>query len=536
MKHAIFSLCLLFLLAAIGGALSLQDADGIVYGIGPDGSGSISGSGAEKMIPLPPFVWPTFRTEPDGGILAALQTAMGVNIIKLRPSINTWKSLEILRGASSPLLAAGGLFYIMDDGVHQTLFYKRTPPSGHAIARFDEIGGYAAIKRNGRIVIALGASEGNTERVFIVTGAEGQWSQPHAVTPKSQLRFSPDLTIDDHGRLILAYLGMGSSHTCLYLATETKSGTFREREISVAAEEASSPRFSHSRSNNLYWISSGAESDHILGATVDDPTARLITSCSRDTVIERFGNALFQTTSHTPLDSSNPSLSPIYQISQQPVPIDRRHTYRAFAEADHYVGFGDSIMEGDSPDNSGSEENAFYPYLRDQLTLIYGTAEVFNEGAGGDNTAPGLSRIDSVLAADMPGYICIMEGTNDITRKRDHYTAQSTKRNLMHMAEKCQQAGAVPILSTLIPRTRKDPHDPRNSLTRRWNQAITSAINTHHLANVDLFTKFINTPNWQSDLMFDRLHPNSTGYQLMGEIWLKAIQDVKGPPPPPTNP
>ena len=45
-----------------------------------------------------------------------------------------------------------------------------------------------------------------------------------------------------------------------------------------------------------------------------------------------------------------------------------------------------------------------------------------------------------------------------------------------------------------------------------------------HVALVDMYTPFVETPDYQNVLLFDRLHPNDTGYAIMAGVWYEAIR------------
>ncbi len=156
-----------------------------------------------------------------------------------------------------------------------------------------------------------------------------------------------------------------------------------------------------------------------------------------------------------------------------------------------------------------------------------GYAEVFNDGKGGEQTDEGAARIDKILTEQMPGIVCFMEGTNDVTGRRGNYTAARTTANLLTMAQKIRAVGAIPIISTLIPRTQIDVFDPNNKKTRQWNRSIRKMANENAIAKIGMYRIFIKSRNWQSNLMKDDVHPNRDGYKLMGEKWLAAIQTYR---------
>jgi len=524
MRHVSVTLCLALLFATGVQALHVRDVEGVTYQIEP-GAVWVVDRGTGRFLDLPAFARPSFMLRDDGMVTAAIQTAAGIQVIFLDPVREACTVLRTLRGAAEPQLTAAGLFYTIDNGTQERLCFRDDSGRTTVVARFPEIGGYAAVEYDGRIAVAVGAARAQHERIYLTRWDGRTWSAPVAITPAGCVRFSPEISRDSAGRLIIASLGIEPGGNRLYVAVESAQG-FQERVVSPTGESASGHRFSEALNGRLFWISSGSQGDRIVGIGLEDDQPRVVASCSPTTVLAKVGGRLFSGP-RRPLDDVDLSRCSRYRPADLP---EQPPVSRLLADADHYVGFGDSIMEGNSPDNGASEDSAFYPYLKSELMNTYGNAVVFNEGSGGENTARGIKRIDNVLAADAPGFICIMEGTNDITRRRDHYTATTTTRNLMRMADKCLSAGAVPILSTLIPRTHEDPYDPNNTQTRRWNRTILNEGRRKSVTTVDLFNTFYRTPGWQTTLMGDRIHPGPAGFQLMGEVWLKAIKDLKGPP------
>ena len=88
------------------------------------------------------------------------------------------------------------------------------------------------------------------------------------------------------------------------------------------------------------------------------------------------------------------------------------------------VAIGDSITEGFLGDgtcaNPGCDANRPYPAaLQILLQARRPGVTVLNRGRGGETTEGGAARLPSVLSADRPGFVLIMEGTNDATFRQD---------------------------------------------------------------------------------------------------------------------
>ncbi|MCX6997752.1 MAG: GDSL-type esterase/lipase family protein [Kiritimatiellaeota bacterium] len=71
-----------------------------------------------------------------------------------------------------------------------------------------------------------------------------------------------------------------------------------------------------------------------------------------------------------------------------------------------------------------------------------------NAGHGGEESGGGAARVGSLLAANNPGYLCILYGANDI---HSHLSLDSVINNLAAIVHAAQAKGTVPILGTLTP-------------------------------------------------------------------------------------
>jgi lysophospholipase L1-like esterase len=117
------------------------------------------------------------------------------------------------------------------------------------------------------------------------------------------------------------------------------------------------------------------------------------------------------------------------------------------------VCFGDSVTQG-TP--HVPEADTFPALLQRRLDFMQGDAgwrvEVINSGVGGENTAEGLARFDSSVAAHGPRVVSIEFGLNDIRPEpekligRDDFAA-----NLHEIVRRCRDLGAEVALMTPNP-------------------------------------------------------------------------------------
>ncbi len=146
---------------------------------------------------------------------------------------------------------------------------------------------------------------------------------------------------------------------------------------------------------------------------------------------------------------------------------------------------------------------------------------VINRGVSGETTAGGRARLPGVLAADRPGFVLIMEGTNDASREID---SASIVGNLDSMVSRAQENHTVPVLGTIPPNFRNDPGaqaiiDEANTMIRTLarNRGVVLAEIFDGMNDRSLF----GTPDRGID---DPLHPNEQGYVRMAGIWFEAMQ------------
>lgn len=188
--------------------------------------------------------------------------------------------------------------------------------------------------------------------------------------------------------------------------------------------------------------------------------------------------------------------------------------------AEEYLAFGDSLTEGVG--DTDPEETGYPTRLR---TLLRQNgregATVGNHGKGGETTAQGLSRIDSVLAKG-GDYILIMEGTNDINFK---ISTGTILFNLEEMVKRSEAAGVEPIWASVVPLR------PSAFTTQDRELAIDMRQRSNQSGRplVDAYAAFDYTPNAWPGLYNQSLgkdpvgHPNAKGYDLLAQTFADVI-------------
>ncbi|MGD9972833.1 MAG: SGNH/GDSL hydrolase family protein [Desulfatirhabdiaceae bacterium] len=218
----------------------------------------------------------------------------------------------------------------------------------------------------------------------------------------------------------------------------------------------------------------------------------------------------------TPEDTVDPLPEP------EPVPV-------APAAPSIALGFGDSITVGypyiTTPGN-GQRIGGYEPTLEAALNSTNGSWQVLNWGVFGENTFDGLNRFDSTVSGYPGAYILILEGTNDIW---SGISPGSTVYNLGIMIDKSRNAGLSPILATLTPDQREGGVYYKN-IPVNYNPAIVNLAASKEVPLCDQYNAML--ADWDT-LNYDGLHPNSQGYQVMGNAWHQTMIGISPSPPAP---
>lgn len=189
-----------------------------------------------------------------------------------------------------------------------------------------------------------------------------------------------------------------------------------------------------------------------------------------------------------------------------------------------YVGFGDSITYGWTNEFYGSI-GGYGPRLQEMLkTYISKACYVVMRGVGGERTSRGVGRIDTVLEEESPGYILILEGTNDI---QANIARREIFSNLEKMVSKAQAYGSIPVLGTLPPR--RDCYYMSD-----WSEDLNEGFirpyaEQNNVLLADHWKFFKEQPDWRDYIDENGQHPNSAGYDLMAECWFVAVEQEVPP-------
>jgi lysophospholipase L1-like esterase len=148
-----------------------------------------------------------------------------------------------------------------------------------------------------------------------------------------------------------------------------------------------------------------------------------------------------------------------------------------------------------------------------------------HEGHGGWTISQISGIADSTLSTNKPDIVLLKIGTNDVNGTGAS-SAPTGLKNLITQITK-DVPNALLLVSSIIPI--KD--DNTNQKVKTYNATIPTAVSDaaaagKHVVFVDSYAAFLADSSWKTKYMSDNLHPNDTGYALLGQTWYAAISSV----------
>jgi lysophospholipase L1-like esterase len=201
------------------------------------------------------------------------------------------------------------------------------------------------------------------------------------------------------------------------------------------------------------------------------------------------------------------------------------------------TAFGDSItlgVLGDRRDGRGFTTSNNYPNnLQLALRGLDPGWRVINRGLGGELAREGRSRLPGVVARDRPGFVLIMEGTNDANAGDDPTFIVAS---LESMVDRAKANGSIPVLGTIPPNFRS-PSFPQQIINVA-NGMIRESARARGVVLAEIFNGMNDRSLFGSPALGieDPLHPNEQGYVRMASIWFAAMRRAIPAPPPPAAP
>lgn len=165
------------------------------------------------------------------------------------------------------------------------------------------------------------------------------------------------------------------------------------------------------------------------------------------------------------------------------------------------IAFGDSLVFGVGADK-----------YKDFVSLLSVKANVpiINAGKSGDTTATALGRLKQDVLDKDPKVVIIILGGNDILRR---VPKQETLKNIRNIVTQIQSTGAAVILGGIdsgyiIGNLSADYEDVAKELKTSFVPDILGGIIS------------------KKDLMYDTIHPNSKGYEIMSEKFKHPLEEL----------
>ena len=146
------------------------------------------------------------------------------------------------------------------------------------------------------------------------------------------------------------------------------------------------------------------------------------------------------------------------------------------------------------------------------------------DGGGFSPTASLSLVLDDALPVLQSHIVLLMAGTNDVNGNNNLMQAPARLIGLLDQID-LAEPDALVVVAQLTP-TRDAV---LNARIETFNTAIAEQIGAlaaagRHVAVVDMYTPFVQTPDYQNALLVDRLHPNDAGYAVMAGVWYEAIR------------
>lgn len=223
-------------------------------------------------------------------------------------------------------------------------------------------------------------------------------------------------------------------------------------------------------------------------------------------------------------------------ISQGPPPVPPRISSGPISAigATKFVAFGDSITYGTTSSFDGAflfdTASQSYP-VRLQLGLNAHhppqTFDVRNRGIPGETAGTGSQRIQSVLAADRPQGLLLLEGINDLSGGS---SVAETVGRLQTILEIARLHNVTVIIATMFQTYEiADPDDGHirpnaATLVPAFNQALVQmAQGRQNVYIVDIHHAFGTNRSYVGG---DGLHPTEAGYERMAQWFEARIEQV----------
>lgn len=196
-----------------------------------------------------------------------------------------------------------------------------------------------------------------------------------------------------------------------------------------------------------------------------------------------------------------------------------------------FLAWGDSITQGECVENGYSD--MILPELQDRFP----DAAIVNEAEGGKKSYWGAENMENRLQMTCPEFVFILFGDNDTVDPGNCVPSNDCRvdDHIQEMIDICREYSTTPIISTLIPINPDHPRVIRQEVASEWSEAIRNVVAANGETLADQEEYFFAYPNLPALYCYygdpdyvDWVHPNVTGYQIMVDCYIDALDDLLG--------
>jgi lysophospholipase L1-like esterase len=163
------------------------------------------------------------------------------------------------------------------------------------------------------------------------------------------------------------------------------------------------------------------------------------------------------------------------------------------------------------------------------VTLAGKTFPQNHEGHGGyniDSSVGGAGIAGDITNRAMTNYtphiVLLMIGTNDINGNVDPANAPNRLKNLVNSIITASSTTLV-VVSSILPL-----ENTADQKVKTYNSGVKSVVDElagsgKHVVFLDNYAIFTADTSFRTKWMYDSIHPNDTGYDVLGQSWYGAI-------------
>ncbi len=378
------------------------------------------------------------------------------------------------------------------------------------------------------------------DTVFFSVREGGQWTEPNPLAPTSTgPAFHPSVAINDLGYPAAVWSAFDGQDYEVFFSSWNGRNWSQIRQITRNSELGDAQPtlvFLQGVTPVLAWTQAGPKGNSILLTSRSGgiwQTPRTMTHPSSQSRSPR----LVTRAQNLALSWSESDQAFVKQVTLNappaafdPIPEEIMQIQSPHLEANSFIAFGDSITYGSM--NGPFQGKGYPPRLQELLDDDFQDPVVLNRGMPGEGTWEAVSRIHSVINADLALYLLLKEGTNDVSTLS--YSMETTTFNLRQILTTSLDAGMFPLISTIIPRAGSRWTAIYQQRTNDLNSRIAALAAEIYVMPVHNYSAFINFPaesgGYEALISGDNLHPSNLGYQVMAETWNQAIGVIPYPP------